>query len=68
MGAFNGEKSVGLQGDIGFFSLAFGKGLTSAEGGLVFSKHPEIHRRLHQKAKELPKLKTWEIQRCLELL
>ena len=68
MGAFNGEKSVGLQGDIGFFSLAFGKGLTSAEGGLVFSKHPEIHQRLHQKAKELPKLKTWEIQRCLELL
>ena len=68
MGALSKGQSVGLQGDIGFFSLAFGKGLTTAEGGLVFSKHPEIHQKLHQKAKQLPTLKYWEIKRCLELI
>lgn len=67
MGAFNKNQSVGLRGDIGFFSLAFGKGLTSAEGGLAFSKHPEIHLRIHQKASQLPTINKWEIQRCIEL-
>lgn len=68
MGAYSNLESVGLRGDIGFFSLAFGKGLTSAEGGLVFSKNQKIHQKIHQKAKQLPVLKYWEIKRCLELI
>ncbi|OTG86335.1 hypothetical protein B9T31_07495 [Acinetobacter sp. ANC 4558] len=68
MGALDQQISVGLRGDIGFFSLAFGKGLTSAEGGLVFSKHADIHQKLHQKAHELPFLKNWEIKRSFELI
>lgn len=68
LGAFNGNQSVGLQGDIGFFSLAFGKGLTSAEGGLVLSKHPDIHQKLILKAQQLPQLLSWEIKRCFELI
>ncbi len=68
MGARYQEQSVGLQADIGFFSLAFGKGLTSAEGGIVFSRHPEIHQKLHEKSQALPILKDWEIKRKIELL
>lgn len=67
LGAFSGQQSVGLHGDIGFFSLAFGKGLTSAEGGLVFSKRPEIQQRLQKKAHQLPQLMSWELKRCIEL-
>lgn len=68
LGAKYKDQSVGLQGDIGFFSLAFGKGLTSAEGGLVFSRHPELQQQLQRKAQQLPQLFFWELRRCFELL
>ena len=68
MGAQFQGQSVGLYGDIGFFSLAFGKGLTSAEGGVLFSKDPELHQKLNQACLDLPVLKHWEIKRTVELL
>ncbi|OTG67647.1 hypothetical protein B9T28_03255 [Acinetobacter silvestris] len=68
MGSKNGAESVGLVGDIGFFSLAFGKGLTSAEGGVLFSHNAELHRQLQEHTQILPTLYTLEIKRCLELI
>ncbi len=68
MGAKTHTQSVGLIGDISFFSLAFGKGLTSAEGGVLFSRHLELHRKLLKNIAQLPTLHGWEIKRCLELI
>ncbi|MHA3049940.1 DegT/DnrJ/EryC1/StrS family aminotransferase [Acinetobacter sp. ANC 4639] len=68
MGAQYHHQSVGLFGDIGFFSLAFGKGLTSAEGGILFSKNPELQQKLHAACQDLPVLKDWELKRMIELV
>ncbi|MCH4244075.1 DegT/DnrJ/EryC1/StrS family aminotransferase [Acinetobacter gerneri] len=68
LGAKYKQQSVGLQGDIGFFSLAFGKGLTSAEGGVLFSSNLQIHHILLEKSKKLPILRDWEIKRKVELI
>jgi dTDP-4-amino-4,6-dideoxygalactose transaminase len=56
MGAFNQGVSVGLEGDIGFFSLAVGKGLTTYEGGILFSRHPELAAALKATARETLRL------------
>ncbi|ENV46363.1 hypothetical protein P255_00502 [Acinetobacter brisouii CIP 110357] len=68
MGAQYHHQSVGLFSDIGFFSLAFGKGLTSAEGGILFSKHPELQQKLHAACQDLPVLNNWELKRMIELV
>ena len=68
MGAFQEGRSVGLQGDVGFFSLAVGKGLTMYEGGVLFSKEPELHARLAETANRLPAGLFWNARRMLELL
>lgn len=68
MGATTHYQSVGLIGDIAFFSLAFGKGLTSAEGGVLFSRDLEINQQLYESSLTLPLLKQWELKRCLELM
>lgn len=61
--------SLGLHGDIGFFSLAFGKGLTSGEGGVLFSRDPTLQQALAQEAAStLPYLRGWELRRSLELI
>ena len=69
LGARQGAASVGLQGDIGFFSLAFGKGLTSAEGGVLFSRDPQLQQEMARQAEQdLPFMATMELKRCAELL
>ncbi len=68
MGAKNAGKSVGLAGDIGFFSLAMGKGLTTAEGGVLFSRSAELQAALaRQIASDLPHHAGWELRRITEL-
>lgn len=62
------QQSVGLIGDVAFFSLAFGKGLTSAEGGVLFSRHLKINQQLSERSAQLPVLNKWETKRCLELI
>ncbi|KAF1026971.1 MAG: GDP-perosamine synthase [Acinetobacter bereziniae] len=68
MGATISQQSVGLIGDIAFFSMAFGKGLSSAEGGVLFSRHIDLHQDLLNNVQTLPVLRYWEIKRCLELI
>ncbi|MEJ4043107.1 DegT/DnrJ/EryC1/StrS family aminotransferase [Erwinia sp. SLM-02] len=68
MGAKNAGKSVGLAGDMGFFSLAMGKGLTTVEGGVLFSHSAEIQRAMaRQIADDLPSHRGWELRRIAEL-
>lgn len=69
LGASFGGRSVGLSGDIGFFSLAVGKGLTTYEGGVLFSRDPDLHAELQGTASRVlrPGL-LWNVRRVLELL
>ena len=61
--------SVGLAGDLGFFSLAAGKGLSIYEGGLLAARDPELRERLaHTAARIAPFRLGWELRRCAELL
>ncbi len=60
---------VGRRGDIGFFSLAVGKGLSIFEGGLLTTTHPLLRRSLQSVAETcLPSHSGWELRRSLELL
>ncbi len=69
LGARIGERSVGLDGDIGFFSLAVGKGLTTYEGGLLLARDPALQRELARTSRELaPFHAGWELRRSIELL
>lgn len=68
MGALDDGRSVGLKGDVGFFSMALGKGLTTAEGGVLFSRDPVLHQALHRHCRQdLPFSLRWELQRSAEL-
>jgi len=69
MGARDGGQSVGLRGDIGFFSLAAGKGLSIYEGGLLLARDPGLRAALASvHAAMVPRRPGWELRRSLELL
>jgi dTDP-4-amino-4,6-dideoxygalactose transaminase len=69
MGAFNHGLSVGLEGDIGFFSLAAGKGLTTYEGGVLFSRHADLSAELKAVAKKTLRPNFfWNLRRVAELM
>lgn len=60
---------VGSLGDIGIFSLAAGKGLSIYEGGLVITRHPELHACMQQSITDnLPRRLGWEWRRGIELI
>ncbi len=69
LGARRDGASVGLAGDIGFFSLAAGKGLSIYEGGLLLARDPDLRARLAESAKRIvPHRLGWECRRSVELL
>jgi perosamine synthetase len=69
LGARRNGVSVGLVGDIGFFSLAAGKGLSIYEGGLLLARDPELRARLTATAARIvPQRIGWECRRSAELL
>ena len=60
--------SVGLAGDVGFFSLAAGKGLSIYEGGLLLAREPSLREHLQQTSKRIvPGRLGWELRRTIEL-
>jgi dTDP-4-amino-4,6-dideoxygalactose transaminase len=68
LGARDRGQSVGLRGDIGFFSLAAGKGPSIYEGGLLVARDPalrEVLRRMHDAV--VPRDGAWELRRSLAL-
>lgn len=69
LGARSHQASVGLAGDIGFFSLAAGKGLTIYEGGLLVARDPRLRSELVRTAHGLARPDFhWQSRRCLALL
>lgn len=61
--------SVGLSGDLGFFSLAAGKGLSIYEGGLLLARDPALRAQLADTARRIvPRQPAWECRRSIELL
>ena len=69
LGARRGGVSVGLAGDIGFFSLAAGKGLSTYEGGLLLARDPALRELLARTAScMVPRRPGWEWRRSIELL
>ena len=69
LGARRDGCSVGLAGDMAFFSLAAGKGLSIYEGGLLLARDPELHAHLARTAARIvPRRFGWEWKRSLELL
>lgn len=68
LGARYEGKSVGLQGDAGFFSLAAGKGLSIFEGGLWIAANAVLRAELQQTSQQLiPSHLGWEALRCVQL-
>jgi perosamine synthetase len=69
LGARHRGISVGLASDIGFFSLAAGKGLSIYEGGLLLARDPKLREQLARTAARIvPRRSGWEWRRCIELL
>lgn len=62
-------KSIGLSGDVGFFSLAAGKGLSIYEGGLLLARDPAMREHIAQTSRRIvPRRTGWECRRTLELI
>lgn len=69
LGALDHGQSVGLRGDIGFFSLAAGKGLSIFEGGLLLAREPRLRAALQRNADHhVHRQPGWELRRWMELL
>lgn len=61
--------SVGLTGDVGFFSLAAGKGLSIYEGGLLLARDPILREHLKKTSRRIVPFRVdWECRRTIELL
>jgi dTDP-4-amino-4,6-dideoxygalactose transaminase len=69
LGATHDGKSVGLQGDAGFFSLAVGKGLSMFEGGVLVTRDADLRSLFRTVAATVaPPRLGWELRRSVELL
>ncbi|MDR0225819.1 MAG: DegT/DnrJ/EryC1/StrS family aminotransferase [Burkholderiaceae bacterium] len=69
LGARVGGQPVGWQGDVGFYSLAVGKGLTTFEGGVLLARDPVLRQALRDThAASVRQDAGWELRRSLELL
>ncbi len=68
-GARRRGRAVGLDGDVGFCSLAVGKGLTTYEGGLLVTRDGALRAELARTRCEIiPHRLGWELKRTLQLL
>lgn len=68
LGATIDGRSIGLAGDIGFFSLAAGKGLSTYEGGVAIARDPAWLDAMRGLQSALPEQSTFERRRCIELI
>ena len=68
LGATWQGQPAGTLGDIGFYSLAVGKGLTLYEGGVLVTRDAAWRERMRTVAQQLaPRRLAWELRRLLEL-
>ncbi|SEO68413.1 dTDP-4-amino-4,6-dideoxygalactose transaminase [Luteibacter sp. UNC138MFCol5.1] len=68
LGARSGERFAGTLGDVGFFSLAAGKGLSIFEGGLLVSRDAAWRERFARTSRRIARWHpVWEARRMIEL-
>ena len=67
-GARSNGESVALKGDVGFFSLAVGKGLSTFEGGVLITRDAVLRDVLSAVGAEIKFNLWWELRRSVELL
>jgi len=68
LGAMWQGSPVGSLGDIGFYSLGVGKGLTIYGGGVLVARDASLRRQLRTTSAEIaPYRIVWEVRRLLEL-
>ena len=68
LGAKLHNQSVGTFGDIGFYSLGVGKGLTIFSGGVLVTKNLQIREALGRIGENLPNHYLFELRRNIELI
>lgn len=69
LGGRRNGASIGLTGDIGFFSLAAGKGLSIYEGGLLLARDAILRAHIAQTSERIvPYRLDWECRRTIELI
>lgn len=68
LGASCEGQSVGLKGDVGFFSLAVGKGLSTFEGGVLITRDAALRDALRATGADTKFSLWWELRRSVELL
>ena len=68
LGACVDGASVGIKGDVGFFSLAVGKGLSTFEGGVLVAREHEMRAALRAEGTRPRFNLWWELRRSVELL
>ena len=68
LGARVDGATVGLKGDIGFFSLAVGKGLSTFEGGVLVAREHEMRSAMRAVGTRTRWSLWWELRRSVELL
>ncbi len=61
MGGKENEVPLGLQADVGFFSLGRGKAYTTCEGGIIVTNRNDIDQGVHGVVETLPKHNSVEI-------
>ena len=63
-----GATSIAVHGDIAFYSLAAGKGLTLYEGGVLVARREELRRLLRATSERIARFRpAWEARRLVEL-
>ncbi|MEG0139505.1 MAG: DegT/DnrJ/EryC1/StrS family aminotransferase [Comamonas sp.] len=68
LGARSKGESVALKGDVGFFSLAVGKGLSTFEGGVLITRDAVLRDVLSAMGADTEFNLWWELRRSVELM
>ena len=68
LGARVDGAAVGIKGDVGFFSLAVGKGLSTFEGGVLVAREREMRSAMGAVGTRTRWSLWWELRRSVELL
>ena len=68
LGARSKGESVALKGDVGFFSLAVGKGLSTFEGGVLITHDAVLRDVLSAMGADTEFNLWWELRRSVELM
>jgi dTDP-4-amino-4,6-dideoxygalactose transaminase len=61
LGATKDERPCGTFGDVGFYSLGRGKGITTMGGGILVARRDDLAGRIEQEVRTLPRPALWNV-------